>query len=177
MRIRQMQVRGENVQDRLLLRIAAQDDDEYRIHFTRRFLRELWPHLINMLAGHLAARPAQISAEDTAAATDGETTASGPRYDQDFKNDNPRFPLGSQPLLASEASLLEAGPGKAQLVLREGRERSVTLNLDHDLMHGLCAMLRATAEKARWDLQLDYASVATPTPDIVLASDKPHLLH
>jgi tRNA 5-methylaminomethyl-2-thiouridine biosynthesis bifunctional protein len=44
MQIRQLQVACDHLQDRLLLRVATQADEEYRIWLTRRFLRDLWPH-------------------------------------------------------------------------------------------------------------------------------------
>lgn len=120
-----------------------------------------------MLAGHLAARP-QAPAEKPA----GEPAAS---FEQPFKEDNPSFPLGSTPLLASEATLTASGEGLARLILREGRERSFTLNVNGELLQALCAMLRKSAEQAGWGLALDYAPAAAPAP----AADnaKPGLLH
>jgi hypothetical protein len=47
------------VQGRLALRIATEANEEFRIHFTRSFLRELLPHLTAMPAGHLGASSAE----------------------------------------------------------------------------------------------------------------------
>jgi hypothetical protein len=167
MQIRQLQVACDAAQDRLTLRVATQANEEFRVWITRRYLRELWPHLVAMLAGHLAARP-QAPAEKPA----GEPAAS---FEQPFKEDNPSFPLGSTPLLASEATLTASGEGLARLILREGRERSFTLNVNGELLQALCAMLRKSAEQAGWGLALDYAPAAAPAP----AADnaKPGLLH
>jgi len=41
------------------LRFATQANEKFRIYFTRRLLRESWPHLTAMLAGHLGARAAE----------------------------------------------------------------------------------------------------------------------
>jgi hypothetical protein len=149
MQVSQLQVANDKVQDRLILRIATQSSEEIRVYFTRRFLRELWPYLVSMLNGHLAARP-QISA---ASPSQSEPAAT---FEKPFREENPRFPLGSTPLLVSEATLEASGEGQARLVLREGRERSVNLNLNADLLQALCAMLRATCEQAKWDMALDY---------------------
>lgn len=148
MQVTQLQVANDSLQDRLVLRIATQSNEEIRVFFTRRFLRELWPHLTTMLSGHLAARPqlAEAIAKPEQPAM----------FEQPFRENNPRYPLGSAPLLASEASLEAAGDGQARLILREGRERSFNLNLNAELLRALCAMLRAASEQAKWDIALDY---------------------
>lgn len=170
MQIRQLQVARDAVQDRLTLRVATQANEEYRVWITRRYLRELWPHLTAMLAGHLAARPRQAS--------EAPAKAAQASFEQPFKDDNPLYPLGSTPLLASEATLAEAGEGLARLTFREGRERAFNLNLNAELMQALCAMLRAAADQAAWDLALDYApAVPGETPAMPAGDKKPGLLH
>ena len=79
-----------------------------------------------------------------------------PTFEKPFRDDNPSYPLGSTPLLTSEATLEAAGDGLARLVLREGRERSFNFNLNADLLQALCAMLRAASEQAQWEIKLDY---------------------
>ena len=170
MQIRQIQVARDAVQDRLTLRVATQANEELRVWITRRYLRDLWPHLAAMLAGHLAPKPR------TAGITQPSTGQ--PSFEQAFKDDNPLYPLGATPLLASEATLVAAGEGQATLTFREGRERSFNLNLNADLMQALCAMLRASAEQAGWDLALDYAPAAQGEVQQVPAGDrKSGLLH
>lgn len=158
MNIRQIQVANDSVQDRLVLRIGTQGNEEIRIFITRRFLRELWPHLTGMLAGHLGARPLLKPA--------GETGAEAPvaTFSEPFREDNSTYPLGANPLLASEATLEAAGDGVCRLLVREGRERSFNLNLNADLLQALCAMLRAASEQAAWNLQLDYVPAPTAGP-------------
>lgn len=148
MSIRQLQVATDAIQDRLILRVGTSANEEIRIYITRRFLREIWPHLTGMLHGHLAATPGLPGI----AAQDAEATC----FEQAFVEDNPTYPLGAAPLLASEAAVEATGGGKARLVLREGRERSFNLHLTAELLQALCAMLRAANEQARWDLPLSY---------------------
>lgn len=170
MQLAQIQVARDQLQDRLTLRVATTANEEFRVYFTRRFLRELWPHLTTMLSGHLAA-PTQNSA--TGQAADSEA----PTFEKPFREDNPLYPLGATPLLASEATLSATGPGSAQLTLREGRERSFNLALNRDLLQALCAMLRAGAEKSQWDLALDYDKPASTIDSIVPTPAKTSLLH
>lgn len=158
MQIRQIQVANDSLQDRLVLRIATQANEEIRVFFTRRFLKELWPHLIAMLLDHLAVQPTLST--DEAIETNPEEAAS---FEKPFTNDDPIYPLGSMPLLASEATLEAAGPGLARLLLREARERSFNMNLNAELLQALCAMLRAASDQAGWELGLDYGKPA-PLP-------------
>ncbi|UCV12856.1 hypothetical protein KI614_06500 [Dechloromonas denitrificans] len=146
----QLQVTNNSVQDRLLLRVSTQDNEEYRIYFTRRYLRELWPHLTAMLAGHLANTATPVTSVDTSES--GEQMS----FEQPFREDNVSYPLGKEPLLASEAFLRENGEGAALLTMAEGRERSFKLKLTAGILQVLCSMLRAASEKADWNLALDY---------------------
>lgn len=156
MQIRQLQVATDSVQDRLVLRVATEANEEFRIFFTRRFLREVWPHLSRLLAGQIDAIPA--------AGQDESVSHEPGSFEQPFKEDNPVYPLGAAPLLASEASFEQSGDDMARLILREGRERSFSLNLNAELLQALCAMLRAGSEQAKWDLGLNYETPAAIRP-------------
>jgi hypothetical protein len=181
MSVRQIQVANDSVQDRLILRIGTSTNEEIRVFFTRRFLRDLWPHLAAMLTGHLAAtnldtgEPNSASGNESSSTADGEdseqSSTQSTRFDQAFQNDNPTYPLGAKPLLATEAILEANGEGSATLTLREGRERSFKLSLNVELLQALCAMLRAANEHAGWDLSLDHTppvSIARPPVNSLL---------
>jgi len=155
MPLRQIQVANDSIQDRLVLRVGTQANEEFRVYITRRFLREIWPHLTAMLHGPFGA--SATPTPSTNATPDVEPGG----FDQPFRADNPTYPLGSTPLLASEATMEAVAEGEARLILREGRERSFTLKLHAELLQALCAMLRAASEQASWDLALDYGN-ATP---------------
>lgn len=159
MQIRQLQVACDQLQDRLLLRIATQQDEEYRIWLTRRFLREIWPHLARVAGHHV--EPAPAASEKPA-----DQTAN---YEQPFSDENATYPLGITPLLSSEIKVDTLSDGTFNLRFREGRERSFQLGLNVELLQTLCAMLRAGAEHAQWNLALDY----TPATTIAAVSKSP----
>lgn len=166
MQIRQIQIAQDAVQDRLILRVSTTDNEEFRVWLTRRFLRELWPLLSRMLSGHLS--PDNEADDEFEDDEDGEETnvRRTDGVDQEgetplffsptFHEDNPAYPLGAAPILASEAVLEAVSAGIAKLSLREGRERSFHLDLNTDLLQSLCGMLNAGAERAGWDLALDF---------------------
>ncbi len=146
------------------MRISTQEDEEYRIWLTRRFLRELWPHLSRLAAKLAAATPIVGDLPDDEA----------DNLDVLFSEESTTFPLGSTPLLSSEVKVDTLSDGTFKLSFREGRERSFQLALDGDLLHTLCAMLRAGAEHAQWNLGLDDApATASTAPHI----ERPSRLH
>lgn len=156
MQVRQLQIAHDALQDRLVLRVATQADEEFRVWLTRRFLRELWPHLARLLGQTHSTAP-------LAAGVDAIPTP--PSFEQAFQDDKATYPLGSNPLLTSEIKVDTLADGSFHLTFREGRERSFELGLTPDLLQALCAMLRAAAEQAQWGLELGYA-----VPDTALAS-------
>lgn len=164
MQIRQLQVACDHLQDRLLLRVATQADEEYRIWLTRRFLRDLWPHLAKLLGQQSV--PMAVTAE--------APPAEAASFEQAFRDDNATYPLGAMPLLTSEVKVDSLSDGSFNLTFREGRERSFLLALTPDLLQMLCAMLRAGAEQAQWNLALDYAAPEATAP---MPGDRPSRLH
>ena len=164
MQIRQLQIAHDALQDRLVLRVATQADEEFRVWLTRRFLRELWPHLAKLLnaSNDLAPLAANVDVIPTP-----------PSFEQAFQDDKATYPLGSNPLLTSEIKFDTLADGSFHLTFREGRERSFDLGLTPDLLQALCAMLRAAAEQAQWNLPLDYTP-AEPNP---VATGRPSRLH
>lgn len=157
MSVRQLQVASDSVQDRLILRIATDSNEEIRIFLTRRFLREIWPHLSRLLASQMA---------HATASADNVSDHDPASFEQAFKEDNPTYPLGTMPLLASEVTFESSTEDFTRLIFREGRERSYSLALSGELLQALCSMLRAASEQAKWDLGLNYenASAAATTP-------------
>ena len=105
MPVRQIQVANDSVQDRLILRIGTSNNEEIRVFFTRRFLRDIWPHMAAMLSGHLAA--SSLLTDEASDESTAESVSEVASFDLPFQDDNPTFPLGAKPLLATEA-LLEA---------------------------------------------------------------------
>lgn len=148
MQIRQLQIAHDALQDRLVLRVATQADEEFRVWLTRRFLRELWPHLAKLL---------NASNDNAPLAADIDAIPTPANFEQAFQDDKATYPLGSNPLLISEIKVDTLSDGGYHLTFREGRERSFDLGLTPDLLQAFCAMLRAGAEQAQWNLGLDYA--------------------
>ena len=171
MQLSQIQVGYDAVQDRLLLRVSTQANEEFRVWLTRNFLYEIWPLLSGMLTDHLAAKP-QINNPD-------QGPSQQTSFEEGFKDENPVYPLGSTPLLATEATLSGIDEKTVRMIFREGRERTFNINLNAELLQAFCAMLRAAETKAHWKLGLEYTGLPIPGKSIpeMPAGNKPTLLH
>lgn len=170
MSLRQMQVSVDHYQDRLVIRISVGETDEYRAFITRRLLRDLWPILMSGLGNEAVVETVQKP----------ETDQPAQDFSQDFTNPNATFPLGSKPLLVGEATLQAAPNNTYSLILREPRERNFTITLDRSLLHTLCAMLKAGAEGAQWDLSLEFVSakpLISPAEPVSIPVPPKALLH
>lgn len=182
MHIHQLQIAHDSIQDRLLLRVSTQANEEFRVWLTRRFVHLLWPHLV----GALSLTPEPLLTPTAAHANAADAAVKPPEtpsFDQPFREGNPNFPLGSTPLMANEANFDKLADGGLRLTLREARERSLQVQLTADLLTAFCSMLRAASEQAEWKLALDYAkapeagnTAAEPAMPVAVA-DKPRLLH
>ncbi len=170
MQIAQLQVAFDPRADRLIMRIASQAQQEFRIALTRRLIKALWPHLQRMLEGHLAAASPEASPASANTAPASTTPAADPAqpaqqneaaaegagtYNEPFDDSNLTHPLGTEPVLAMESRLQPRKGAICRVMLGEMRARQVTFDCDRELMLALCAMIRATVDKADWNLDLD----------------------
>lgn len=164
MQIRQLNVSHDSTEDRLILRVATPDSEEIRAHLTRRFVGRIWSVLTTVLRTHLKGEQqpeAIMPASDEAKAAPKEPAGN---FEEAFREDNTRFPLGRQPLLVSEAKIDVINDDLVRLTLQEGRDRSFTVNLNGELLQAFCAMLRAATARADWGLSLEYSASIAPKP-------------
>ncbi len=165
MQIQQLQVSFDAREDRLMLRISTAERDEFRVALTRRLIRVLWPYLQRMLNGHLAGE----STPQPIATADGESGAKlGGSFNEAFDEAELSHPLGTAPIVATESRLQPIDGPACRVMLGELRARKVSFDCDRDLLMALCAMIRATVDKAEWNLDLDALPVpaeSAPEPD------------
>lgn len=168
MHIRQIQVSHDAPEDRLLMKIATLDNEEILVAITRRFLRQLWLPLMNLLRPYLASTP--LYTDSLTASSQGEIWQKRPAesrigqsfdaasFDHPYCNEAATYPFGTTPLLVVKAKLVSSTTGASQLILTDAEEHNISVHTDPDLLHGLCAMLRSVSDKADWKLHLDYST-------------------
>ncbi|MGB0684277.1 MAG: hypothetical protein ACPGOV_16350 [Magnetovibrionaceae bacterium] len=143
------------IEDRMTLRIRTTGGTEFRLGFTRRFVRVLWGALEKMIhADPELQRQLEPSARDAVAAFEHQDAVNSSDFSQKHQEDAENFPLGEEPILivGGNCSPSEGGITKLSLKTKDGRQ--VAFGLNKQLLHALCHLLITTSAKAGWDLAL-----------------------
>lgn len=167
MQIQQLQVSFDAREDRLLLRISTAEREEIRVALTRRLIKALWPYLQKTLNGHLGGASAPkpiVPAPAPSNVTPPKDLGAG-TFTEPYQEDDLSHPLGTDPVLAMESQLQPIDGPACRISLGEIKARKVSFDCDRDLMEAFCAMIRATVDKAGWDLNLDTLSLQATGSD------------
>ena len=161
MQMRQIQVRYDKLQDRVLLRLSTTDDCELRFWLTRRFVKRLWGLLVKLLEQDKAVRQ-QID-EDT------RRTVLGIQHDgfvqqgdfsKDFEERPYHLPLGKEPVLLAKGEGKQLDDGTYVLGLHAQRGERIDIALDMRLLHLVSKLLADAVAHADWDVKLVMYSAA-----------------
>lgn len=153
MNIHQIQVRYDEVQDRILMRLSTTDQCEYRFWLTRRFVKRLWKMLVKMLD---AASSQQLGADARRAVLEmqQESVAQQSDFSKRFEEGSRRLPLGEDPVLIAKAKSKQRDDGIQLLSLHPRQGYGIDLTLDGKLLHLLLKLLREAVLSTDWDVSL-----------------------
>ena len=163
MRLYQIKIEYQSGEDRLLLRLASEDDNEVLMSLTRRVSRYLWQLLIDMAQSapeiQLQANP---EARHALFGFKHEAALSQANFD-DMYDELPRdYPLGREPLLVSRLEKKRDDAGQHMLGLFPIEGEGIFLTLDDALLHGLVKLLENGVNKADWALDLRVTPYPVP---------------
>ncbi|MGH8623241.1 MAG: hypothetical protein ACRET3_13980 [Burkholderiales bacterium] len=155
MRIHQIQIRHDESEDRLLLRLSTTDNREFRFWLTRRFVKRLWTMLVQMLEWDQAVRQ-QADPETRRAVLDiqHEGYAQQANYAKKFEDAPHQLPLGDAPALLAKAKGKKAANGTQMLSLHPRQGQGIDIALDTKLLHIFSRLLRQAVAKTDWDINL-----------------------
>lgn len=175
-RLEQFNASYDAIQDRILFRIRASDDTEFRLWITRRFLSLLWPILMKMADDFSAGKAPNDRLTRSALAE----MAHGDAVNQaDFSSgykDGSLFPLGEEPVLLAKIRVHPPAGNTQTLMLLPNHGQGINLNLDEKLVHVIARLLQQTANAAEWSLRLDIGTVGATSVGN-LEPNNPRLLH
>jgi len=165
MQIHQLSVSHDEVQDRLLLRLNTQDAQEFRFWLTRRMALRLLPAMNQSLTRLEAAQPGVAASDPSAQQILTEIKRDAFLKTADFATPYAakaqQLPLGSEPLLVTDAQLTFQSNGSLEVVLQQKTGLSIQschLNLHVQLVHGLIHLVKETLVKADWEMTTPTAS-------------------
>jgi hypothetical protein len=156
MTIHQIQIRPDEREDRLLMRVSTTDGCEYRFWLTRRFVKLLWSLLLKMAAWDrtvrqqldAATRHSVLEIQHKGYAQQGD-------FSKNYQESTRRLPLGQTPILLSSAKGVRRDNGLQVLSLYPAQGQGIDMTLDARLLHIFAKLLRDAAARADWDLDLD----------------------
>lgn len=155
-RLRQINIDYDAENDRLLMRIGTSDGAELRLWLTRRYVKLLWPLLVKLAeeASPRIRTQANPEARKALLGLEHEQALSRADFSRPYENDTPTTPLGEAPLLLARIQTGHDRKGQPIVALHPSDGQGVTLNLDAVLLHSLCRLLQAAAQKSDWDVEL-----------------------
>lgn len=167
MQIRQLALHFRPEQDRLLLRVNADDGQQFAVWFTRRLCVRLWPHLAALVTRiGVAQEVAQTSPGATlmpeAEAMLAQSARERALRDTDFKTpfeaQASAHPLGTEPLLATEVQLTPLHGGQLRVAITDINQRRVQLQLTESLAAAVRELMSAALRQADWGVAIDAAA-------------------
>jgi hypothetical protein len=159
MKIHQIQIRHDETEDRLLLRLSTSDNNEFRFWLTRRFVKRLWAMVVQMLEWDQAVRQ-QVDPETRRTVLDiqHEGFSQQANYAKKFEESTqevPRsLPLGEAPLVLAKAKGKKGEKGMQLLSLHPQQGQGIDMTLDTKLLHIFTRLLRQSVAKTDWDMNL-----------------------
>ena len=155
MAIHQMQVRYDETQDRILLRLSTTEGSEFRFWLTRRFVKQLWCMLVQMLEWDQAVeRQTDVQARRTVLDIQHEGYAQQANYSKKFEETPRIMPFGEAPVVLARAHGKRRDGSTQILSLHPQRGQGIDMTLDTKLLHILSRLLREAVAKADWDITL-----------------------
>ncbi|MEY3613156.1 MAG: hypothetical protein RJB14_2878 [Pseudomonadota bacterium] len=184
MNIHQLSVHHDERQDRLLLRLNTQNQQEFRFWLTRRMALRLIPAIETSAARLEAAQPG-------VAATDAPSQHMLSELKRDeflqnadfatpFENSATQWPLGPAPLLITDVQLRIQANGTLDISFEDksdaSQARACQLNLQISLVHGMVHLIQKAILTAEWGA-LGLLSTAVSGTDSVAPPETPRYAH
>ncbi len=177
MNIHQLSVHHDERQDRLLLRLNTQAQQEFRFWLTRRMALRLVP-AIEQSATRLEAAQPGVAATDAPSQhllreLKRDAFLQKADFATPFENHATQWPLGDHPLLITDVQLKLQLGGALAISLEDksdpSQNRTCQLNLQVGLLHGMLHLIRQAVEKAEWG----PLNSVTPVTDSSAVLDTP----
>lgn len=159
--IDQIQITYVPDEDRLLLRLSTQAQEEFRLWLTRRLVKLLRPALDQSLAAQPRIQTqASAEARQELLRFEHERVVRTADFHTPYRAADKQLPLGPQPLVITRITLRRQDDGGVALSLAPTQGQGVDLALTPPLLHSLVALLDSALAKSDWGL-LEPAMAAT----------------
>jgi hypothetical protein len=156
MKLRQLKIDFNPEGDRLLMQLSTSEGAEMRLWLTRRFVRLLWPLLVQLAedASPRIKTQANPEARKALLSLEHEQAVARADFSKPFETEALATPLGAEPLLLARIQTGRDPNGLPVLALHPAEGQGLTLSFDSVLLHSVCRLLQAAVKKTDWDIEL-----------------------
>ena len=155
MTIHQMQIRPDEQEDRLLLRLSTTDGAEFRFWMTRSFVKKLWSLLLKMVEWDKAVQQQfDASMRQTVLEIQHQGFAQQGDFSKGFEEIPRKFPLGDVPVLLASGKGVRRDDGLYVLSLFPVKGQGLDMTLDTRLLHIFGKLVRDAVQRTDWDMSL-----------------------
>ena len=137
------------------MRMSTVSSEGFQFWLTRRFVKLLWPLLLNMLArDNLVLLQESEAAKKEVMSFLQEEAAQNMDFSKSFEDNFADMPLGDKPVLLAKAGAKTNDAGAQILSLHPESGQGIDLALNQQLLHSICKLLQDTVSKTDWDIDL-----------------------
>ncbi len=174
MNIHQFNMQFNPEEDRILFRLNTVSREEFRFSLTRRFVKLLWPVLMQLLDHDIKKRePEKAHAAKEMLDFEREKVVSQTNFEKKYAEDAAMtFPLGEMPILLSRIQVKQ-GPHGNLLCLHTSQGKGLEFPVNNSFLHPFCKLLEDSTTRAQWELNLP---VARPQ-NVNVQQQAPRVLH
>lgn len=148
-------------QDRLLLRLNTQDQQEFRFWLTRRMTFLMLPAIEQSAVRLEAAQPGvaatDVHSQQLLTELKRDAFLKEADFATPFESRARHWPLGPEPMLITDIHLTVKPKGALEISFEDksdpGHIRSCQLHLQVSLVHGMLHLIQQAKEKAQWGKQ------------------------
>lgn len=160
MQIHQFNMQFNPEHDRLIFRLNTTDHEEFRFSLTRRFVKLLWPVLIQLLEKEYKQRePERSHLANVLLPYEHQEVVSKADFSKPYEEKDRVYPLGEEPILLSRIQIKHTHQGDI-LCLLPTNGQGIELGAQPQFIHTFCKLLRDVVSKADWDMDFIFVRQA-----------------
>jgi hypothetical protein len=160
----QIQISFVAGEDRLLLKVSTQNQEEFRCWLTRRFVKAIRPALEQALAAHprIKNQPDPLAKQELLR-FEHEVARHNSDFATPYRGVGRALPLGATPVLLTRGQLRPQNDGGVILTLAPDNGGGIDLAFNPTLLHSFMVLLDQTLLATDWDLAAGLPAVeSTP---------------
>ncbi|MGI9212861.1 MAG: hypothetical protein ACR2HF_10340 [Methylococcaceae bacterium] len=159
--IHQMQFNYSASEDRLIFRFNTTTGEEFTFLLTRRYVKLIWPVLLNVLGGFDSAAPNALMRE-ALLSFQHDAIMSQADLSTPFK-ETPKAlrPLGPEPILLGQLTIKRSRQNLPILCMHPEQGKGIELVMDQTLLHSFLGLIIHAVSQSGWDLQFDLGDFST----------------